>query len=98
MILREITDHGDSDKIQHDRVDYFMRAKARFQDARDCAPNATGDHSREKTERYKYEGRALRESNSHPSRGKGRDVKLTLSTDIEQAAAKSNQYRKAGEN
>src|SRR5438046_10685069 len=96
MILREITDHGDSDKIQHDRVDYFMRAKARFQDARDCAPNATGDHSRERTERDKYEGRALRESNSNPSRGKGRDAKLTLRTDIERAAATSNKHHKAG--
>ena len=42
VILREVADQRDGDEVQHDRVDDFVRAKARFQHTGNGAPESAG--------------------------------------------------------
>ena len=83
VILREVTDQRDGDEVQHDRVDDFMRAKPRFQDAGNRAPERAHQDRSHKTQRNQAATELVRECDSDP-RGRERgDVELSFSADVE---------------
>ena len=49
VILGEVTQQGDRDEVQHDRVDDFMRSELRFQQTWNASPNRARDDCRDAT-------------------------------------------------
>ena len=66
MVLREVADQRDCYEIQHDRVDYFVRSEARFQNSGYSAPD--GAHSNRRNNQ-----------NEHTADDSNRDAVFTTS-------------------
>src|SRR2546421_9727879 len=90
-ILREVTEQRDRDKVQHDRVDNFMRSELCFENSGDAAPDCAGRDRRDAAQRQKHDCRQVKkgrdrgiawvlnaELESDPCRGKRGNIKLAL--------------------